>query len=354
MKLTPGQSVALDLLRGLASLVVLVGHAWAVTKTPAAKYIEIQTLGVVIFFVLSGFLITYTCLIKTGYNFVEYSIDRFSRIYTSLIPALVLIYLIDWIGGQDLTTRQYSAETFVGNLLMLENNAGLLWYFGLDLIPRLGTNTPLWSIPIEWWLYMLFGVLFLPAGGRAGLVLKVIMAPIAIATFTYSTGHAGIGTAWLIGACAAVMFHFAPRANGSIGVGLAIVACAIIVTPFAFTGANATRILWSSPNMIMGVALATFAVLVFAQNLKLGLGSRRMIIHLALISYPLYLIHMPLQRAVYSYASPGTLAVSTAAIVMPLVAAVGFSFMFEIHHKWVRDWIKSTANRHIRPTISHR
>lgn len=345
MKLSAGQSLTLDFMRAAASLFVLIGHAWALTKSPTANYAEIQTLGVVIFFVMSGFLITYTCIIRNNYSFPEYFIDRFARIFTSLLPALLMVVFIDWIGRQNISNDNYSIKTFLANALMIQFNPGLDWFFGISMIPRLGTNTPLWSIPIEWWLYMLFGVLYLPSGGRLGLALKLALAPIAIATFSYSTGHSTIGIAWIIGAAFALTFHFAIRIDLFVAMGMSIVAAIIILTQISINGADSHRIDWKTPNMIVGVSLAIFTLLIAAEKVRLSPIIKSTIEFLALLSYPLYLIHMPIQRAIYSYVSPGSFAVFAATILAPLVAVIGFSYAFEIHHKRVRRRIKSAAER---------
>jgi peptidoglycan/LPS O-acetylase OafA/YrhL len=55
---------------------------------------------VLIFFAMSGFLITATLLhnsAKPDYGFARYFIDRFAYIYSGLLPALVFVIVTDWI-----------------------------------------------------------------------------------------------------------------------------------------------------------------------------------------------------------------------------------------------------------------
>src|SRR5690242_15486371 len=108
---SPDTSVALDALRPLAAQMVLVGHGlvffsvgnWL--KPPASPYI--QNVGVLLFFVMSGFWITATLITNAArpeYSFLDYFIDRFARIYSALIPALLLIIVVDavtiWLTGE--------------------------------------------------------------------------------------------------------------------------------------------------------------------------------------------------------------------------------------------------------------
>ena len=78
-------SVALDLLRAIAAQMVCVGHAinffaWdrRLTRLPL-----LQNVGVLLFFLISGFLITYTLFERSrdpGYGFWQFCVERFARI----------------------------------------------------------------------------------------------------------------------------------------------------------------------------------------------------------------------------------------------------------------------------------
>jgi peptidoglycan/LPS O-acetylase OafA/YrhL len=95
-------SVVLDLLRACAAQMVRVGHAisffiaqWRPTTLPLA-----QNVGVLLFFLLSGFLITHTLIQRSQnpeYGFFDFLIDWFARIYSALVPALIFVVIVDWI-----------------------------------------------------------------------------------------------------------------------------------------------------------------------------------------------------------------------------------------------------------------
>ncbi|MDB9738454.1 acyltransferase family protein, partial [Gammaproteobacteria bacterium] len=57
--------------------------------------------GVIVFFVLSGLLVGGSGVAKVqnkAFTLKNYSIDRFSRLYVALVPALILCIILDKIG----------------------------------------------------------------------------------------------------------------------------------------------------------------------------------------------------------------------------------------------------------------
>jgi len=104
LHLTPVKSIFIDLLRLFSAKLVMAGHLWnyiyGYKQSPAAllgdAQLYIQNLGVVIFFIISGYLIGFSLLRKQcyekGYTFGQFFIDRFCRIYVTLIPCLIFIF----------------------------------------------------------------------------------------------------------------------------------------------------------------------------------------------------------------------------------------------------------------------
>ena len=105
--------VALDLVRGLAALTVLLGHArvgvWVeFSALPteqqtllSSAFFVVARLGheaVMIFFVLSGFLVGGKIIerVKAGsFYLADYALDRSTRILLPLIPACILTFSIN-------------------------------------------------------------------------------------------------------------------------------------------------------------------------------------------------------------------------------------------------------------------
>ena len=127
------QQTTLDIIRISAALFVLVGHSFSFYQLSILKdqafFPYIQNIGVVLFFLLSGFLSAYTLTNKNknhDYCFKEYFIHKVLRVYKEYLPALFLIAIIDaisiFINGERYAYYQaFNIKQFIGNLLMLHN-----------------------------------------------------------------------------------------------------------------------------------------------------------------------------------------------------------------------------------------
>ena len=196
-------SVVLDFFRWLSALIVVVGHSRAIFFVPwdQVKHKDILSTalyfvsgwgnyGVMMFFAISGFLIGGGVLekFKIGkFSFAQYFINRFTRIYIVLLPALLLVWILNvaglkWLNALGIYTQGYpigalgldvrdaiGPANFIYNLLMLQNVLG----------PPFGTAQPLWSLNWEWWSYMLapFSLgLLTRIGGRWAVLLSAGLA----------------------------------------------------------------------------------------------------------------------------------------------------------------------------------
>lgn len=138
-------------------------------------------LAVMIFFVLSGWLVGGSLLNKLGepHLLASYAIDRLTRLWIVLIPAFLLTLMLAML-TQTVDPRrishapdnEYSLTVFLGNLVGLQTMA----------VPRFGGNFALWSLANETWYYILFPLLLLPLIGKsmftktAGLVAGTFIA----------------------------------------------------------------------------------------------------------------------------------------------------------------------------------
>ena len=210
-RLTAGNSLLLDLLRGLSAQAVLLGHALYFFNIhgPGADpgVFVMQNFAVLVFFVLSGFLITYSTANKlrrrgAGYGFTRFFIDRFSRIYVTLLPALLIILGLDLVSralapGSYLYGNSFDLPTFLGNLLMLQD-------FPKLPVTSFGSGQVLWTLAIEWWVYLLFGwgLLRVLRPARPRWFDYAVLLPLLIVPSWnfFGGGSHGLTLTWIFGA----------------------------------------------------------------------------------------------------------------------------------------------------------
>lgn len=175
-------SMLISLLRGLAALQVAAAHLRAevfpglreLADPPLAYQLlafctAFSHQAVVVFFLISGWLVGGSLLDKFGQPAAlrNYAIDRATRLWTVLLPALFLMLAIGIVVGTADPARasfsaanDYSVTSFAGNL------------FGLQtmLVQPYADNYALWSLANETWYYVQFPLLLLvfAARSRAG------------------------------------------------------------------------------------------------------------------------------------------------------------------------------------------
>jgi hypothetical protein len=119
------ESIFLDIVRLLSAQFVFFGHLLSFSYGSEALIggrIPIQNLGVVVFFILSGYLICRT--LPKYVDFKEFFIDRFARIYVTLVPCLLVIAILDYFmkaNGNFSYVSAYTFTTWIGNLFMLQD-----------------------------------------------------------------------------------------------------------------------------------------------------------------------------------------------------------------------------------------
>lgn len=167
------------LLRLLAAGLVVFGHSFVITGQvpPRLLGVEVQLVGVHVFFVISGYLITGSW--QEDPCWVRYAWRRALRIMPGLVAVVVLTALVLGPGVTALRLGTYFAAP--GTWLYLWN-AGLAPVFSLpgvfgDGRPYSAVNGSLWSLPIEVALYALVPLV----GGRGVLARRVLLPAAALA-----------------------------------------------------------------------------------------------------------------------------------------------------------------------------
>jgi peptidoglycan/LPS O-acetylase OafA/YrhL len=125
-----------------------LSHAWRSPLVFAVPYVLTAAghQAVVIFFVLSGFLIGGTirhAFDRGQWSWASYLTHRLVRLWVVLLPGLMLCLLWDTLGGSAGTD---TAITLIGNMFFLQG----------VIVPAFGSDGPLWSLANEFWYYVLF------------------------------------------------------------------------------------------------------------------------------------------------------------------------------------------------------
>lgn len=208
-KISQKQSVWLDFIRGISAQLVLFGHLLAFNGMQSDYGLPmVQNFGVLVFFVLSGYLITQTTLLKgREYGFKRYLIDRFSRIFFSYLPALILISIFDFllINGLDKKFND-SLTNWLANFFMLQ---ALPFHSVLD-VDAYGTARVFWTVSVEWWFYLFFGFIFFRFG--RGLShwpyrLTLLLSFVFVIFYFGSRGN-GLSVYWIIGLGLSILYNF--------------------------------------------------------------------------------------------------------------------------------------------------
>lgn len=168
-------------MRALAAVAVVLSHvrnilfvdARAGMSAPWMAFYFVTGFGhqaVMIFFVLSGYWIAKTVERRndgSGFAWSYYGIDRLSRLWIVLIPALLLGGLLDGIGQHETMAPLYlgiqgtnSLTYDVAPRLTLSNLAGSIAFTQTLLVYPFGSNGPLWSLANEFWYYVWYPPLY--------------------------------------------------------------------------------------------------------------------------------------------------------------------------------------------------
>lgn len=172
-------SFLLDSLRLCAALTVLYIHAfdrWFPTRAhPGDEPGEPSHAAVIVFFVLSGYVIAHTTISKNRGG-MQYAQARLTRLCSIVIPALVITAIIQFIIGHmnPALLASYSRGHSWFRFLLSGLFINELWLF--SAAPPL--NGSLWSLSFEFWYYTIFGLWFFRKPGW-----KYMLVPIAFCLF---------------------------------------------------------------------------------------------------------------------------------------------------------------------------
>lgn len=143
-------------------MVVLIGHLSGARFTGGLFWQlgPFMDDAVVIFFVLSGFVIAHVVSSKEA-GLENYLIARAARIYSVVVPALLITLVLDMIGKGIFPALYNQTWGYQENNAIYVSVSALLflnqiWYQDTHI----GSMLPYWSLGFEVWYYVFFGVLY--------------------------------------------------------------------------------------------------------------------------------------------------------------------------------------------------
>ena len=221
--------VYLDMLRGISALTVMLFHLrilffyrqsdmddiqWTVyskSLSPAAKCFYFLTSfgheAVILFFVLSGFLITrsiYSSYRKKKWSVLYYAAGRLSRLWTVLVPSLFLTCIWDVAGSRFFPF----ALSYKGKLSHFTDSVPLhsisvknFFENAFFLRGDFGSNGLLWSLPCEFWYYVAFPMLFFTCCKQYTKSVRVVLLIVSVFLlfFLRDSNILNYFPVWLIG-----------------------------------------------------------------------------------------------------------------------------------------------------------
>ena len=305
--MTKNKFVLLDLFRGMAAILVFIGHlrslmfldydGGGILKKVFYASTSLGHEAVIIFFVLSGFFITRSILYKldnNSWNWQGYITDRTFRILVVLIPAVIITFIIDKIGvyffgGTPIymgTVGSTVIEEPISSNLYLINAISNILLIPTEIVNATGSNASLWSISYEFWSYMLFPLILLCFIGSYNNTIKLLFLFFIFVIFIL-LGWKGIFyfSVWVFGAFAAFIHHHnLIKSNFIIPIG---------VTVSQFFVVLMLSLLGVIHDFILAFSFLIFLIFNAEHQVK-SQFIKRFSEYFAKMSYTLYAIHLPL------------------------------------------------------------
>lgn len=156
----------ITLLRHVAAFFVLITHAYDLTGNLSNEFlyrisgnvIQFSKVGLIIFFFISGFLITQSLVYSSSLK--QFIWKRFLRIYPALIVLIILTVFILGPFVTRLPIKEYFSNNETWEYLLGGSLVRMRFHLP-GVFNSQGVNGSLWSLPVEFRLYLLLAFLFL-------------------------------------------------------------------------------------------------------------------------------------------------------------------------------------------------
>ncbi|NIC04406.1 acyltransferase family protein [Billgrantia bachuensis] len=325
----------IDGLRALAVLSVIAFHT-------GLEFFPGGYVGVDIFFVISGYIITsviYSEVKNNEFSYIGFYKRRAARLLPSFIITLLIVLAFGFYYYTSKSFDRLGKEIFFSSI----GAANLLFAQGVDYFAEDAANQPLihlWSLGVEEQFYLVWPVLLLVAFriSNVSVIPLSCLAFIATTIIAIAATNAGNSQAYfllqyranelLIGSLTALVLskykslninmHFSKYMN-YLGLALMLAPVLLYDKNTAFPGYNALA-------PCIGVAL----IIAFpSKGIVTQVLSHRILVFIGLISYPMYLYHQPLVSFIryFDMAMPGYVLFMTIVVLSSLMAMATYRYI---------------------------
>jgi len=341
MKTSTPKITQIQGLRALAAMFVTLFHA---------KWVSGGFIGVDIFYVISGFLITGLLLReieRTGtINFKDFYARRFKRLLPTSFFVLTLTAIFSWMLIPP-TMRSSLGRDVIAASLYVSNYLFAWWqadYQNLDATPSPVIHY--WSLAVEEQFYLLWPLLILTFFIVATKLKKKITLTLLVGTITalsfvfsiYQTETSPIWAfyslptrAWELGLGALLVLIPPIRSRkliGLLGFIFIIISAFIFGETTAFPGFNAVL-------PVMGTVMLIATINTWPPFLN-DVANSRLFQWLGEISYPLYLWHWPL------LVLPSTYFARPLAVYERILAIIATIVLADLTHRFIEEPFRKT------------
>ena len=304
----PGSSVrcaptnALDCLRGLLAVLVVLGHAREILlfsrglpptgDTLTARILLAPTSlaqeAVAIFFVLSGYLVGGQIIqlnLNDKFTWHSFAARRLSRLTVVLVPGLVFSLVLDHYARVPSVPSDSRPSTLLCNALFLQG----------PRCPTFASNVSLWSLSYEFWFYLLFaGCASAVFSVRRSAHVRALvgLGVVAVALVAFGPILLTLIPAWLLGAGAAVIRRGRLQRNREAARPVRLLAVALLVV--AVLGENVLNLDHVYGYVLVGLATVPLLLVLPAEGNPGAGWPARAVGRMGVWSYTMYVFHAPI------------------------------------------------------------
>ncbi|WP_162178717.1 acyltransferase family protein [Deinococcus marmoris] len=342
-------------LRTLAAVWVVIYHfkeeivkLFPHLPAPLLEFVNTGGLGVDVFFVLSGFVISYNYATTfknfDGKTYRRYLWLRLARIYPLHLAVLFAYAALLFIASRGYGTvnnpEDFTLSSLLTYLLLIQ-----AWGFEIE-----GWNKPAWSITAEWFAYLTFPVTraltarLSPGGLLLCSVMALVLVPIMAANATGAALHfvniTRLICEFTVGCC---LYWMHAKGMGRHLPWSPIAAVSLLAVPVVATVCSSLGVISYWATLPIGVMV--YALIQARGPIATWLSSRPMVFW-GQVSYAVYLTHLLTRSlltrvinpdAFVDAATPVKIGVLLAfAVGIGTVATLAFLFIEEPARKWMR------------------